>query len=131
MTARDIAVIKCGGHASVTPAALCADLAELTAGGQSVVVVHGGSADIERLGARLNVPMRRLTAPDGVSGRYTDAATLEVVTLALAGAVRPRLVTALLAVPILLVARLFFHRFDPARVRSGSQTAGGDLVRRV
>ncbi|HEX4063968.1 MAG TPA: [LysW]-aminoadipate kinase [Streptosporangiaceae bacterium] len=97
MTARDIAVIKCGGHATVTPAALSADLAELTASGRPVVVVHGGSADIERLGVRLNVPMRRLTAPDGVSGRYTDPAALEVVTLALAGAVRPRLVAALLA----------------------------------
>jgi acetylglutamate/LysW-gamma-L-alpha-aminoadipate kinase len=97
VTARDIAVIKCGGHATVTPAALSADLAELTASGRPVVVVHGGSADIERLGVRLNVPMRRLTAPDGVSGRYTDPAALEVVTLALAGAVRPRLVAALLA----------------------------------
>ena len=31
----------------------------------------------------------------------------------------PRLTVALLAVPILMVARLFFHRFDPARVKSG------------
>jgi acetylglutamate/LysW-gamma-L-alpha-aminoadipate kinase len=97
VTARDITVIKCGGHTTVTPAALSADLAALTASGRPMVVVHGGSADIDRLGARLNVPMRRLTAPDGVSGRYTDPATLEVVTLALAGGVRPRLVAALLA----------------------------------
>lgn len=47
------------------------------------------------------------------------------------GTLLPRLITALLAVPILLLARLFFHRFDPARVRSGSQTAGGDLIRRL
>ncbi len=47
------------------------------------------------------------------------------------GTLLPRLTTALFAVPLLLVARLFFHRFDPARVRSGSQTAGGDLIRRV
>ena len=43
----------------------------------------------------------------------------------------PRLTTALLAVPILLLARLGFHRFDPARVRSGSESTGGDLVRRL
>ena len=47
------------------------------------------------------------------------------------GTLLPRLTTALFAVPILLLAWAFFHRFDPARVRSGSQTAGADLVRRV
>ena len=43
----------------------------------------------------------------------------------------PRFTVALLAVPILLVARLFFHRFDPARVRSGRQGGGDGLIRRV
>jgi hypothetical protein len=47
------------------------------------------------------------------------------------GTLLPRVTTALLAVPILLLARLFFHRFDPARVRSGSQSADGHLVRRL
>ncbi len=43
----------------------------------------------------------------------------------------PRVTAALLAVPLLFMARLFFHRFDPARVRSG-RTGGGDgLVRRL
>lgn len=43
----------------------------------------------------------------------------------------PRVITALLAVPILLVARFFFHRFDPARARSASQATSGQLVRQV
>ena len=43
----------------------------------------------------------------------------------------PRFITALLAVPILLVARLFFHRFDPARARSASQATSGQLIRQV
>lgn len=43
----------------------------------------------------------------------------------------PRIMTALLSVPILLVGLLFFHRFDPARVRGTSQTAGGHLIRRI
>lgn len=42
-----------------------------------------------------------------------------------------RVTTALLAVPILLLARLSFHRFDPAKVRSGGQASGGNLVRRL
>jgi acetylglutamate/LysW-gamma-L-alpha-aminoadipate kinase len=95
MTAPNVLVIKCGGSTATEPAALCADVAGLAAAGRTVIVVHGGSADIERLGARLRVPMRRLVSPDGQSARYTDAATLEVVTLALAGAVQPRLVAAL------------------------------------
>lgn len=43
----------------------------------------------------------------------------------------PRVTTALLAVPILLVARLGFHRFDPARVKSGSQASDGRMVQQV
>jgi acetylglutamate/LysW-gamma-L-alpha-aminoadipate kinase len=97
VTARDITVVKCGGHACLEPSALCADVAEFAATGRTVVLVHGGSADIERLGARLGVPPQRLTSPDGLSARFTDLATLEVVSLALAGAVQPRLVTGLLA----------------------------------
>jgi acetylglutamate/LysW-gamma-L-alpha-aminoadipate kinase len=97
VTTCDITVIKCGGLATLEPAAVCADVAGLVAAGRTVVVAHGGSADIVRLGAALGVPMRWLTHSDGYCARYTDPATLEVVTLALAGAVRPRLVTALLA----------------------------------
>jgi [amino group carrier protein]-L-2-aminoadipate 6-kinase len=96
MTAHDIMVIKCGGHASVDPAAVCADVAWLRAAGTAVVCVHGGSAEIERLAAGLSVPLRRLASPDGMSARYTDEATLDVVCLALAGRVQPRLVMALL-----------------------------------
>jgi hypothetical protein len=47
------------------------------------------------------------------------------------GMLVPRLTTALLAVPILLVARLGFHRFDPAKVKGGSQGPGGQLLRRL
>lgn len=43
----------------------------------------------------------------------------------------PRVTAAMLALPLLLVARVFFHRFDPTRVRSG-RTGGGDgLIRRL
>jgi [amino group carrier protein]-L-2-aminoadipate 6-kinase len=90
-------VIKCGGSAAADPAAICADVAALVAAGQPVVLVHGGSADIDRLAARLGVPVRRLTSPEGMSARFTGQDTLEVVSMALAGLVRPRLVTALLA----------------------------------
>jgi len=91
----DITVIKCGGHGAVDPIAVCADVAELHRRHRKVVLVHGGSADIEVLAEQMKVVPRRLVSPDGVSARYTDAAMLDVVTLALAGRVKPRLVGAL------------------------------------
>ncbi|GGV68757.1 putative acetylglutamate kinase-like protein [Streptomyces longisporoflavus] len=92
---RDILVVKCGGNAAVRAEAICADVAAVHRGGTPVILAHGGSADIDSLAERLGVPSRRLVAPDGVSTRYTDAPTLEVVQLALAGSVKPRLLSAL------------------------------------
>ncbi|OXM52845.1 [LysW]-aminoadipate kinase [Amycolatopsis alba] len=94
---RDILVVKCGGTAAVRSAAVCADVAAARRDGRPVILVHGGSADIDRLAVRLGVPSRRLVSPDGVSTRYTDVETLEVVQLALAGAVKPRLLAELRA----------------------------------
>ncbi|MFP3963100.1 acetylglutamate kinase, partial [Actinomadura fulvescens] len=90
-------VVKAGGNAAVDARRICADVGALVAAGRRVILVHGGSADIDSLAGRLGVARRRLRAPDGVATRHTDAAMLEVVTLALAGAVKPRLVTALAA----------------------------------
>lgn len=90
-----ILVVKCGGNATVDPAKVCDDVAALSRSGQPVIVVHGGSAEIDALGQRLGASSRRLIAPDGISARYTDAATLEVVSIALSGIVQPRLVTTL------------------------------------
>ncbi|GAB1823627.1 [LysW]-aminoadipate kinase [Herbidospora sp. RD11066] len=88
-------VVKCGGNPAVDASGVCADVAGLVHEGQSVVLVHGGSGEIARLAGRLGVPQRTLVAPDRVSTRYTDPATLEVVVLALAGAVKPGLVAEL------------------------------------
>ena len=65
MTAPNVLVIKCGGSTATEPAALCSDVAGFVADGRPVIIVHGGSADIERLAARLRVPMRRLVSPEG------------------------------------------------------------------
>lgn len=90
-----VLVVKCGGHEAVDADAVCRDVAGLVRDGWRVVLVHGGSGEIERLAARLGVPQRVQVAPDGVPSRYTDGATLEVVTLALAGSVKPGLVATL------------------------------------
>ncbi len=95
MTARPLTVVKCGGNPAVDAAGICADVAGLVRAGQSVLLVHGGSGEIARLAGRLGVPQRTLVAPDKVSTRYTDPATLEVVILALAGGVKPSIVAEL------------------------------------
>lgn len=95
MTARSLTVIKCGGNSSVDAAGICADVCKLVGEGQRVLLVHGGSAEIGRLADRLGVAQRVLVSPDQVTTRYTDPATLEVVILALAGVVKPRIVAEL------------------------------------
>lgn len=91
----ELTVIKCGGNAGMDPLAVCPDVAALVADGQRVVLVHGGSADVDRLAGRLGVAQRRLVTPGGTSSRYTDADTLEVLTLVLAGMVKPKLLAEL------------------------------------
>jgi acetylglutamate/LysW-gamma-L-alpha-aminoadipate kinase len=90
-----VVVVKCGGVVTEQPEPLCADLAEQYRHGNRLLLVHGGSSDIGRIAGRLGIRQQRLVGPGGVSGRYTDQATLAVVTMALAGVVKPRLVQAL------------------------------------
>lgn len=87
-----IVVVKCGG--AVPAETVCADLAGLAG---RAVLVHGGAADVDRLAADLGVPARTLVSPSGVTSRHTDPAMLDVLTLALAGRVKPRLLRALAA----------------------------------
>lgn len=88
----EVLVVKCGGATDVDGSPVCDDVASLVHAGRSVVLVHGGSAATEALGAQLGVPPRFLTSASGVRSRYTDPATLDVLILALAGRVRPALV---------------------------------------
>jgi len=90
-----LVVVKCGGNADVDAEAVCRDVADLIRSGVEIVLVHGGSAEIERLAEQLDVPQRTHTSPDGVSTRRTDERTLEVLTLALAGSVKPKLLQTL------------------------------------
>lgn len=95
VTIKPLIVVKCGGNPAVDAANICADVAHLVHEGHSILLVHGGSGEIGRLAGRLGVPQRTLVAPDSVSARHTDPETLEVVILALAGAVKPKLVAEL------------------------------------
>jgi [amino group carrier protein]-L-2-aminoadipate 6-kinase len=59
------------------------------------VLVHGGSAEVDRLGIALGRPARYLTSPSGVVSRYTDAPGVELLTMAIAGKVNSGIVAQL------------------------------------
>ncbi len=84
-------VVKIGGAAGNAAAAVVADLAGRT----DYVLVHGGSAEIDRLGVALGRPPEHFTSPSGTVSRRCDPAQLETVVLALAGTVQTGLVAAL------------------------------------
>jgi [amino group carrier protein]-L-2-aminoadipate 6-kinase len=92
---KTLTVVKCGGGQAVDVERVCADVAALVHAGERVVLAHGGSAEIQRLAADLGTPLRTLRGPDDTTSRHSDPAAVEVVTLALAGRVKPRLVARL------------------------------------
>jgi acetylglutamate/LysW-gamma-L-alpha-aminoadipate kinase len=95
MATDDITVVKCGGGITAMPDRVCADLAKRRALGERLVLVHGGGPAIDQLAAELGVPRRTLVAPDGMESTYTDPVTLDVTITAMAGRVKPRLLSAL------------------------------------
>jgi [amino group carrier protein]-L-2-aminoadipate 6-kinase len=88
-------VVKIGGARAVNPEGALADVARLTAEGERVVVVHGGSTAVDELLGRLGVDPEYVTTPGGVTGRFTDEETMEAFTMAMAGRVNTDLVAAL------------------------------------
>jgi acetylglutamate kinase len=87
-------VIKLGGEVVASPhmAAISADVAAMVARGERVVLVHGGGPQATELQTRLG------QTPKIVGGRrITDAETLEVMKMAVAGKVNVDACAALLA----------------------------------
>jgi [amino group carrier protein]-L-2-aminoadipate 6-kinase len=87
-----ITVVKLGGTEGVDFSAICKDAAALLAGGQRLVLVHGGSSEANQLGEAVGYPPRFITSPSGYSSRYTDRRTLEIFAMAVNGKVNTLLV---------------------------------------
>ena len=90
-----ITIVKCGGSVVAHMEQVCDDLAKRRARGERAVLVHGGGPDIDALAADLGITPRTLVSPDGMVSRHTDAALRDVVTMAMTGRVKPRLLAAL------------------------------------
>ncbi len=92
--ANEYVVIKLGGEVVASPAmaAIAADIAQLRAAGERVVLVHGGGPQATELQRKLG------QTPRIVAGRrITDEDALDVITMVIAGKVNVAACAALLA----------------------------------
>ncbi|MGM0448156.1 MAG: acetylglutamate/acetylaminoadipate kinase [Methanobacteriota archaeon] len=78
-------VVKIGGAKAVDPAGAVGDVAHLAANGRPVVVVHGGSTVVDETLERLGIEPEYVESASGVTGRFTDAETMEAFSMAMAG----------------------------------------------
>lgn len=78
-------VIKVGGAEGIDYDALCRDVAELWREGRRLVIVHGGSAETNRIAEALGHPPRFVTSPSGFTSRFTDRETLEIFEMVYCG----------------------------------------------
>ncbi len=85
-------VIKAGGGEGLDTEAVCADVAELVAQDEQVVLVHGGSHETNVISERLGHPPRFVTSASGHVSRYTDRETLEIFVMVTAGRINKSLV---------------------------------------
>jgi acetylglutamate/LysW-gamma-L-alpha-aminoadipate kinase len=89
-------VVKWGGSLQENGAAIADDIAALWRR-HSIVVVHGGSRDIDDTIRELGLPRRTLRSPDGMVTRYTDAPTLTALMMAMRGRTQARILSELAA----------------------------------
>jgi acetylglutamate/LysW-gamma-L-alpha-aminoadipate kinase len=95
-------VVKIGGAKAVEPEGALADIAALVDGsarsadeGVELAVVHGGSTAVDDALERMGMEPEYVETPSGVVGRFTDAETMDVFKMAMAGQVNTDLVTGL------------------------------------
>ncbi|QLD89503.1 acetylglutamate/acetylaminoadipate kinase [Natronomonas salina] len=88
-------VVKIGGARAVEPEGALADIAALVDEGTDVAVVHGGSTAVDDALEQMGMEPEYVETPSGVVGRFTDAETMDVFKMAMAGLVNTDLVTGL------------------------------------
>ena len=78
-------VVKVGGSEGIDYDAVCNDVADLWLAGQKLLLVHGGSAETNRIAELLGHPPKFVTSPSGYTSRFTDRETLEIFEMVYCG----------------------------------------------
>lgn len=78
-------VVKVGGAENVDHDAVCEDLAVLARDGTPWVLIHGGSAETNRVSEQLGHPPRFVTSVSGYTSRRTDRRTIEIFEMVYCG----------------------------------------------
>ena len=91
----DTVVVKIGGARAVDPEGALSDVTLLREEGTAVAIVHGGSTAVDDALERMGIEPEYVETPAGVVGRFTDAETMDVFKMAMAGRVNTDLVTGL------------------------------------
>ena len=90
-------VVKIGGSEGIDLDRVADDVAALRAKHERLVLVHGGSAETNRVAEALGHPPRFLTSPSGYTSRYTDKRTIEIFEMVYCGKVNKAVVESLRA----------------------------------
>jgi acetylglutamate/LysW-gamma-L-alpha-aminoadipate kinase len=85
-------VIKVGGSEGIDLDALCDDVASLVHDGMPLVLVHGGSAETNKVATSLGHPPQFVTSPSGFTSRLTDRKALEIFEMVYCGAINKGIV---------------------------------------
>lgn len=85
-------VVKIGGGDGLDLDQICDDLASIATEGKRLVVVHGGSAQTNRIAEQLGHPPEFVTSVSGFTSRRTDRRTLEIFEMVYCGQINKGLV---------------------------------------
>lgn len=85
-------VCKVGGSEGIDLDHLCDDVAALVKGGTKMILVHGGSAETNRVAEALGHAPTFLTSPSGYTSRHTDAKAMEIFEMVYCGSVNKGIV---------------------------------------
>jgi acetylglutamate/LysW-gamma-L-alpha-aminoadipate kinase len=78
-------IVKIGGSEGINYDLVCDDIAALVAGGQRLVVIHGGSYLTNQVAEQLGHPPSFVTSVSGYTSRRTDRRTLEIFEMVYCG----------------------------------------------
>jgi len=78
-------VVKVGGSLGIDYDAIAENVAELWQNGKKLILVHGGSAETNRIAEKLGKPPKFVTSPSGYTSRFTDKETMEIFEMVYCG----------------------------------------------